>query len=73
MTVQVYLVPVIDGGAAHRALAEREAGTADDVQGRAGGHTQANDIAGVGRDFRFQQCDVKHDAPIEKQPRFFPR
>src|SRR5579883_121261 len=68
MTVQGYFIPVIDSSAAHRAFAEREAGPADDVQRSAGGDAQANDIAGVRRDLRFEQGDVKHEDESEQKP-----
>ena len=54
VTVQRQFLPVIDGGAADAALAKREAGSANDVQRGPRRHAQADDVAGIRRDFRFQ-------------------
>ena len=56
-------VPVIETGAAQRALVEAKAELADEVQRTSGGGAEPGDVAGVGRDFGFPQGDVEHRVP----------
>jgi hypothetical protein len=51
---------VIETGAAHLGVVEREAERFDQVQLRPRVRAQADDVARVGRDFGFDQYDVKH-------------
>ncbi len=55
---------VIEPGAPHAGIVEREAERFDQMQLGAGIGAQANDVAGVGRDFRLDQDDMKQaDSP----------
>jgi hypothetical protein len=52
-------VPVIEPGAAQRAIIQPEAQAADQMQSRAGRGAQAGDVTCVGRNFGFQERDVQ--------------
>ena len=51
---------VVEAGAAQARVVEREAQRLDQVQPRAGVRAQADDVAGVGRDFGLVEDDVEH-------------
>jgi len=55
---------VVEPGAAHTCVVQRETERLHQMQHRPGVSAQANDVAGVGRDFRFDQNDVNHAAQI---------
>jgi hypothetical protein len=60
MTMQPNIVPVIQTGALQRAVVHPETGRADDVQVGKSRRAEPRDIARVGRNFRFEQSNVKH-------------
>src|SRR5438552_772652 len=51
---------VVEAGAAHRFAGELEAERLHQVQRRAAVGAQADDVAGIGRDFGLKQHDVEH-------------
>jgi hypothetical protein len=51
---------VIQPGATHPGVIERKTQRLDQMELRPGVGTQADDVAGIRRDFRFDQYDVKH-------------
>jgi hypothetical protein len=53
-------MPVIKSGALEQSVVQRKTQRLDQVQLGAGICTQANDIAGVGRDFGLDQYNMKH-------------
>jgi hypothetical protein len=56
----VALVPVVHPGAPTGGMVNVEAEGSDQVEARSGGGAEACDIAGIGRDFRLDEDDVKH-------------
>ena len=63
---EIGLVPVVEAGALHVLLVQREAERADQVQRRVGGGAEARDVPGVGRDARFDEGDVQGHGVGEK-------
>ena len=57
-----HLRPVVEAGAAHRALAHREAERLDEMQFGADRGAGARDVAGVLRNLRLEQNDVQDGA-----------
>src|SRR4029079_14234354 len=55
-----HLRPIVAAGATQVAVVEAKADPPDKVQRRPGGGTQAGDVAGIRRDFRFPQRDMNH-------------
>ena len=60
VTVKLDLSPIIQPGSLQRSVVHLKAGHAHDMQWRKRCGTQAGDIAGVWRDLRFIQRDMKH-------------
>ena len=56
---ELKLVPVIQPGPLERAIVDGESKRLDEVEGATGRGAQARDVAGVGRDLRFHEDDVK--------------
>ena len=52
------LLPVVHAGAFELAVVELEAEGFDEMEGGVGGGAEAGDVAGVGRDFGFEEDDV---------------
>jgi hypothetical protein len=59
---QVGVLVVIQARPAQLLVGDPEAQGLDQVQAAAGVGGQADDVAGVGRDFRLEQDDVEHGA-----------
>ena len=57
---------IIQPRAAHMLVVERKPQRSNQMQTRTGIRTQADDIAGVGRDFGFVQDHVKHEENTQK-------
>src|SRR5439155_18134968 len=60
MATPVNQRPIIHAGSPQRLVIQTKSKPADQVQGGAGGGTQAGDVARIRRYLRFQQSDVQH-------------
>lgn len=58
--VDVAFVPVVHAGTAEGFFIKGKSEGSDQMQTGSCGETKAGDVAGVGRDFRFDQDHVKH-------------
>src|ERR1043165_544833 len=69
VSCELHFRPVVETGASQRAIVHAKAGDADDVQWSVGGGTQSRDVAGVGWNLRFDECDGKHEESIGRKRR----
>ncbi len=60
MPLYIRILVVVQPGAAHVAVFHAKAQGLDQMQGAACVGTQADDVAGVGRDFGVDEDDVEH-------------
>ena len=61
MAFQCRVFVIVQPGAAQALVIQLETQWLDQVQLAAGVGTQADDVAGIGRDFRLEQHDMKHN------------
>jgi hypothetical protein len=64
MPAQRYLIPIIEPGALEGPVVHSKAGDADDMQLGIRRGTKACDVAGIGRDLGFDQCNMEHKKSI---------
>jgi len=60
MTAPIHLRPIIDARAPQGLVIQTKSKPADQVQGCPRRGAEAGDVAGIGRDLRFPQSDMKH-------------
>ena len=59
MDDEPHRVPIVEAGPLERAIVDRETEWFDQVQRAAGRGAQTRDVAGIGRDLRFDEHDVQ--------------
>ena len=64
MTGELYFRPVVETRASQRAIVHAKPGDTDDVQRSVRRRTQTRDVAGIGWNLRFDECDGKHSGLI---------
>jgi len=69
--MDVAFVPVIHPGASEGFFIEGKSEGSDEVEAGSRGEAKAGDVSGIGRNFRFDQRDVKHGDIVSKF--LFPR
>src|SRR5207244_314387 len=70
MATPVNQRPIIHAGSPQRLVIQTKSKPADQVQGGAGGGTQAGDVARIRRYLRFQQSDVQHGLVLAQYPEY---
>ncbi|EDT11909.1 hypothetical protein BgramDRAFT_1515 [Paraburkholderia graminis C4D1M] len=60
MHIHLGVLVIVEAGAAQLGVVERKAERLDQMQTCAGVRTQADDVAGVRRNFRFDENDIEH-------------
>lgn len=58
MSSDVHVIPVVQAGAADAAIGQAETKRTNEVEGRPRGRAESSDVAGVRRDFGFDEDNV---------------